>query len=53
MAEQLQYIRKNRGDVSKDISNLLSVKNITEIRIKKTDTGIYVYTGKNEIIEID
>jgi hypothetical protein len=45
MAETLQYIRKNRGQVAKDVSALLSVKNITEIRIVKRDTGIYVYTG--------
>jgi uncharacterized small protein (DUF1192 family) len=43
--EQLQYIRKNRGQVAKDVLSLLSVKNITEIRIRKTETGIYVYSG--------
>jgi hypothetical protein len=45
MAETLQYVRKNRGQVARDISELLSVKNITDIRIKRTETGIYVYSG--------
>jgi hypothetical protein len=41
----LQYVRKNRGQVAKDVSALLAVKNIKEIRIKRTETGIYVYSG--------
>jgi len=45
MAETLQYIRKNRGQVSKDISQLLTVKNITEIRIIKREKEIFVYSG--------
>jgi hypothetical protein len=45
MAETLQYIRKNRGQVAKDISQLLTVKNITEIRIIKREKEIYVYSG--------
>jgi len=45
MPELLQYVRKNRGQVAKDVSNILSVKNITTIRIVKKDGGIYVYSG--------
>lgn len=45
MSETLQYCRKNRGQVAKDVSALLSVKNIKEIRIIRTDTGICVYSG--------
>jgi len=45
MPETLQYIRKNRGQVSKDISSLLAVKNITEIRIVKREKEIFVYSG--------
>ena len=48
MTETLQYCRKNRWQVSKDISNLLSVKNIKEIRIIRKDDGIYVYSGNPE-----
>lgn len=48
MAETLQYIRKNRGQVAKDISALLSVKNITDIRIVKREKEIYVYSGSVE-----
>jgi len=47
MPETLQYVRKNRGQVAKDVSALLSVKNITEIRIAKKEDGIYVYSGNN------
>jgi len=46
MAETLQYIRKNRGQVAKDISALLAVKNITEIRIIKREKEIFVYSGR-------
>jgi hypothetical protein len=45
MPEILQYCRKNRGQVAKDISALLAVKNIKDIRIVKTETGICVYSG--------
>jgi hypothetical protein len=45
MVETLQYIRKNRGQVAKDISLLLTVKNITEIRIIKREKEIFVYSG--------
>jgi len=45
MAETLQYIRKNRGQVAKDVSALLAVKNIKHVRISKKDDGIYVYSG--------
>jgi hypothetical protein len=45
MAETLQYIRKNRSQVAKDISQLLTVKNITEIRIIKREKEIFVYSG--------
>jgi len=46
MAESLQYVRKNRGQVAKDVSALLDVKNIKEIRIVKTEeSGIYVYSS--------
>jgi hypothetical protein len=45
MTEQLQYIGKNPGQVAKDISSLLTVKNITEIRIVKREKEIYVYSG--------
>lgn len=31
--------------VARDVYALLSVKNITDIRIKKDVSGIYVYTG--------
>lgn len=44
MSESLQYIRKNRGQVARDVSALLAVKNITEIRIVRKDDGIYVYS---------
>jgi hypothetical protein len=47
MAESLQYVRKNRGQVAKDVSALLSVKNITTIRIVKKEDGIYVYSGSD------
>lgn len=45
MSEILQYCRKNRGQVAKDVSVLLAVKNIKDIRIVKRDEGIYVYSG--------
>ena len=45
MTEVLQYIRKNRGQVAKDVSALLSVKNITEIRMVKREKEIFVYSG--------
>lgn len=45
MSETLQYCRKNRGQVAKDVSALLAVKNIKDIRIVKKDDGIYVYSG--------
>jgi len=45
MTEVLQYIRKNRGRVAKDVSAILSVKNITEIRIVKREKEIFVYSG--------
>jgi hypothetical protein len=45
MPESLQYIRKNRGQVARDVSALLEVKNIKEIRIVKKEDGIYVYSG--------
>jgi len=48
MPETLQYVRKNRGQVAKDVSALLAVKNITDIRIHKSETGIYVYVGRDE-----
>jgi hypothetical protein len=45
MPESLQYVRKNRGQVAKDVMALLAVKNITAIRIVKEKSGIYVYSG--------
>ena len=48
MTEVLQYCRKNRGQVARDVSSLLSVKNIKEIRIVRKDDGIYVYSGTPE-----
>jgi hypothetical protein len=45
MPEPLQYCRKNRGQVAKDVMALLAVKNITAIRIVKEKSGIYVYSG--------
>jgi hypothetical protein len=45
MSESLQYIRKNRGQVARDVSALLAVKNIKEIRIVRMEDGIYVYSG--------
>jgi len=45
MSESLQYVRKNRGQVAKDVSALLAVKNTKEIRIVKTESGIYVYSS--------
>lgn len=48
MSETLQYCRKNRGQVAKDVSALLAVKNIKDIRIVKTETGIYIYSGRVE-----
>jgi len=47
MVETLQYIRKNRGQVAKDVSALLSVKNISEIRIVKREKEIFVYSGSD------
>lgn len=45
MAEVLQYCRKNRGQVARDVSSLLAVKNVKEIRIVLKDDGIYVYSS--------
>ena len=45
MPELLQYCRKNRGQVAKDVSSLLAVKNVKEIRIVRMSDGIYVYSS--------
>ena len=45
MPQTLQYVRKNRGQVAKDVSALLSVKNITEIKVVKANKEFYVYSG--------
>lgn len=45
MSESLQYCRKNRGQVARDVSALLAVTNIKEIRIVRKEDGIYVYSG--------
>jgi len=44
MSESLQYVRKNRGQVSKDVSSLLSNKEVKEVRIQRTITGeLFIY----------
>lgn len=46
MTETLEYCRKNRGQVARDVSTLLSVKHITDIRIARRKDGIYVYADR-------
>jgi hypothetical protein len=46
MSETLEYIRKNRGQVAKDVSTLLSVKHISDIRIARRGKDILVYADR-------
>ena len=46
MSETLEYVRKNRGQVARDVSALLSVKHITDIRIKRRGKDIFVYVDR-------
>ena len=46
MTETLEYVRKNRGQVAKDVAALLAVKHITDIRITRQESGIYVYADR-------
>ena len=48
MAMELYSCRKNRGQVAKDVSRLLAVKNISAIRVARKPDGIYVYAGGDE-----
>jgi len=43
MSESLQYVRKNRGQVARDVSELLSSDDTKEVRIVHETTGICVY----------
>jgi len=46
MVQLLQYVRKNRGQVAKDVSALLSVKNIKEVQIIRENKEFYVYSRR-------
>jgi hypothetical protein len=50
MTETLEYIRKNRGQIARDVSTLLSVKHVSGIRIARRGKDILVYADRAPVV---